>query len=251
MRALRGTPLRSRPHDSWAQHCATRESLAGEGLGTATLERMEAAWAVESGRTKGRLLRTLITPAARQVGVGAAVLVVTLYLWALVLNLILAVPWLAGGPFAKATWLALLAVVTFAGVAVGMRSLGRLLKTRSDATFHSLAPHAERLARLLDVPHVSMGHTHLADRRQLPSGAMFVNTGTWTAIHGPWDRIQPHGRQFTFARLDDDGFHLRRWDHATADEVAVQLFEDRRDPLLRRLLPRKRDVAERKKLPRE
>ncbi len=251
LRALRATPLRSRRHASWQRHCSTRDALASDDISTEELAQLEALWPVESGRTKGRLLRTLVAPALRQVGVGVVVLVVTLYLWALVLNLILAVPWLAEGPFAKASWLALLAVVTFAGVALGMRSLGRLLKTRGDATFQSLAPHAERIARILDVPFVTMGHTHLADRRELPSGALFINTGTWTAIHGPWDRIQPHGRQFTFARLDGEGFHLRRWDHGTSDEVEVALFEDRRDPLLRRLLPRTKDVAQRRKLPRE
>ncbi len=201
------------------------------------VRRLAALWRVSSGRTKGRLVRKMVMPALRQLGVASAVLFVTLYCWSLLFSVIQTVGWLAEDPFGKAGWLSLLAVLTFVAVAVVIRSVGRLLRTRGDGTFDALDRYAAEVSRIVAVPHISMGHTHLADRRQLHGGGLFVNTGTWTTIHGPWDRIQPRSLQFTFARLDREGFHLRRWDHAAREEVDVDLFDDPPEALLRRLLP--------------
>lgn len=221
-----------------AAHRRHRELRAEVGLASGLdVRRLEALWQVPSGRTKGRLVRKTVMPAIRQVGVASAVLAATVYVWSLLFSVIQTVGWLSDDPFGKAGWLSLLAVVTFVAVAVVLRSVGRLLRTRSDATFSALDRHAQEVARIAAVPHVSMGHTHLADRRRLHGGGIFVNTGTWTALQGPWDQIQPRSMQFTFARLDDGGFHLRRWDHAAREEVTVDLFEDPPEALLRRLLP--------------
>ncbi len=237
LRAVAEAPLwaSTRIREARRRHRERRASLGLEsGL---DVRRLEALWQVSSGRTKGRLVRKMVTPAMRQLGLAAVVLVATLYTWSLLFSVIQTVGWLADDPFGKAGWLSLLAVTTFVAVAFVIRSVGRLLRTRGDATFAALDRYAAEVARLAAVPHVSMGHTHLADRRVLHGGARFINTGTWTALHGPWDRIQPRSLQFTFARLDPEGFHLRRWDHAAREEVEVDLFEDRPEALLRRLLP--------------
>ena len=221
-----------------AAHRRHRERRDRLGLESGLdVRRLEALWQVASGRTKGRLVRKMVTPAARQLGVAAVVLVATVYSWSLLFSVIQTVGWLAEDPFGKAGWLSLLAVLTFVAVAFVIRSVGRLMRTRGDATFAALDRYASEVSRLAAVPHVSMGHTHLADRRRLHGGGVFINTGTWTAIHGPWDRIKPRSLQFTFARLDASGFHLRRWDHAAREEVEVDLFEDPPEALLRRLLP--------------
>ncbi len=219
------------------RHLAGRDAIGREEGQTVDLARLEELWPVQMARTKSRLVRKMIQPALRQVAVAAAVLLGTIYLWALVFNLIQAVPWIAEGPFAKAGWLALLAVLTFVVVAVVVRTLGRLLKSPADVTFTSLERYAEHVTRVLGVPYVSMGHTHLADRRTLDTGATYVNTGTWTPLRGPWDGIQPRSMMFTFARLDGDGLHLLRWDHASREEVGVPLFEEARARLLSRIMP--------------
>ncbi len=238
-RALQEAPLFSseRVQRACREHDALRDALDQQhGLGGA-LRQLEASWPVAAGQTKARLFRKMVEPALRQVGVAVLVAFVTLYAWALVFNLITAVPWLAEGPFAKAGWLVLLAVFTFAAVAAVVRAAGRLLKTRGDSSFESLEPHAERISRLVGVPCVAMGHTHLADRRCLSTGGHFINTGTWTAIQGPWDAIRPQALQYTFARLDPAGFQLLRWDPEARREEPVHLFEDPPERLIERILP--------------
>jgi UDP-2,3-diacylglucosamine pyrophosphatase LpxH len=241
LRALQEAPLFESPRVQRAcrEHDRQMDELdQAEDLGGA-LRQLEDAWPVAAGQTKARLVRKMVEPALRQAGVALLVLFVTLYAWAVLFNMILAVPWLAESPFGKAGWLVLLAVVTFAAVAVVARAAGRLLKTRGDTSFDSLEPHALRVAQLVGVPNVAMGHTHLADRRVMKGGAVFINTGTWTAIQGPWDEIRPQALQFTFARLDPGGFHLLRWDPAARREEPVQLFEDPPERLIERILPGK------------
>ena len=238
-RALQDAPLWNservqqarREHDAMRDRLDQRHSLGG------ALRQLEDAWPVAAGQTKARLFRKMVEPALRQVGVAVLVAIVTLYAWALVFNLITAVPWLAEGPFAKAGWLVLLAVFTFAAVAAVVRAAGRLLRTRGDTSFESLDAHAERISRVVGVPNVAMGHTHIADQRVLGTGGTFVNTGTWTAIQGPWDAIRPQAMQYTFARLDPSGFHLLRWDPEARREEPVHLFEDPPERLLERILP--------------
>ena len=238
-RALSDAPLFSsdRVQKACREHDAMMEELDQQHALGGALRKFEAAWPVAAGQTKARLFRKMVEPALRQAGVALLVAIVTLYAWALVFNLITAVPWLAESPFSKAGWLVLLAVFTFAAVAAVVRAAGRLLKTRSDSSFESLAPHAERISALLDVPCVAMGHTHIADQRCLQTGGRFINTGTWTAIQGPWDAIRPQAMQYTFARLDPAGFQLLRWDPEARREEPVHLFEDPPGRLIERILP--------------
>ncbi len=239
LRAVREAPLWAggRVQQVCDDHGARREALAAElGVGDA-LRRLEQRWPIQTAHTKARLLRKMVVPSLRVFGVAAAVFVATIYLWALVFNLILTVPWLAEGPFAKAGWLSVLAVLTFAVVAATLRAVGRLLKSTYDLTFEPLHGHAAVAAEALGVRHVSMGHTHDADRRPLPGGGRYINTGTWTPVASPMDAVQPRARQFTFARLDPDGFHLLRWEHEAGEEVTVDLFADPPGAILDRLLP--------------
>ena len=238
-RALQEAPLwkSDKVQRASREHAALMDQLDQQHDLGGALRELESNWALASGHTKARLFRKMVEPAIRQAGVALLVFIVTLYAWALVFNLITAVPWLAEGPFAKAGWLVLLAVFTFAAVAAVVRAAGRLLKTRSDTSFDSLEPHAERISRLMGVPNVAMGHTHIADQRVLDTGGRFVNTGTWTAIQGPWDEIRPQALQFTYARLDPSGFQLLRWDPEARREEPVHLFEDPPERLIQRILP--------------
>ena len=48
-----------------------------------------------------------------------------------------------------------------------------------------LPAYAARIARLLDVPFVVFGHTHVPTTIPLFSGATYINSGTWAPI---WQR---------------------------------------------------------------
>lgn len=226
LRAMAETPLRAGERAQPRKiHRQRRDELAARcGLGDA-LAGIEALWPAQMARTKARLTRKLIEPAARQAGIALLVAAATIYVWSLFFNLILSVPWLAKGPFSKAGWLALFAVLTFAAVALSLRTFGRMLHTTTDVSFGSLARHADLVARKVKVPNICMGHTHLAERVGLPSGAEYANSGTWTAMDGPWNKVHPRAMQFTFIRLDGAGLHLRRWDHASREETTVDLYE--------------------------
>ena len=240
LRALREAPLFSGPRVQLVRqfHWQLREELGKQEGTLEILEQLEDRWPVQTAHTKARIVKNIVVPAVRQVALAAMAFMLTIYCWALMFNLIQTVPWLAEGLFAKAGWLAIFAVLTFFAVALVFRSLSRLLKNRKDVTFASLARAADKTASLLDVPNVSMGHSHLADVRRTSSGATYINTGTWTALQGPWDQIQPRSLMFTFARLDPEGFHLLRWDYSSREEVAVSLFEEPPKRLLERILPK-------------
>jgi len=237
LRAIAETPLWTGPRTQkmFRKHHEEREALASSsGIGDGLMG-LEALWPLEMARTKARLTRKLVFPALRQAGIAGLAVFATIYLWSLTFNLILAVPWLAEGPFAKAGWLALFAVLTFVAVAVSVRTLGRLLRSTTEASFGSLQQTADKVAQLTKVPNICMGHTHLADRARLASGAEYANSGTWTAMQGPWNQIHPRGMQFTYARLDDKGLHLRRWEHPSREEARVDLFEAAPESLLQTL----------------
>ncbi len=240
LRALREAPLFSGPRVQRIRkfHWKLRDELGEEEETASVLAQLEALWPVQTAHTKARLVKKIVFPALRQVAMAAVAFMLTIYCWALMFNLIQTVPWLAEGVLAKAGWLAIFAVLTFFAVALLFRSLSRLLKNRKDVTFASLARAANKTASLLDVPNVSMGHSHLADVRLTTSGGTYINTGTWTALQGPWDQIQPRSLMFTFARLDPEGFHLLRWDYSSREEVPVPLFEEPPRRLLERILPK-------------
>lgn len=237
VRLLAETPLWTGEKTQSVQrkHLELRRQLEERTQTAGVLEKLEARWPLQMARTKARLTRKLLIPALRQVGLALGAVLATLYLWSLLFNIILAVPWLAEGPFAKAGWLALFSMITFVVIAITVRATSRLLRSSSDASFSSLEDHATEVSQLLDVPYVAMGHSHLADQRQLSTGARYINTGTWTAMQGPWNAIHPRALQFTFGKLDDAGLHLRRWDHAAQEEVPVQLFEEPKETFLQRL----------------
>jgi hypothetical protein len=115
--------------------------------------------------------------------------------------------------------------------------LKRSLYRRRDPSVSDCYLRAEAIAELLDVPCVSMGHTHVADHRlfQRRHGS-YINTGTWIPHPGPWDTIKPNARQFTFARIEGSQMDLLRWDDATRGWDAVTLLEEYRPSTLERLL---------------
>jgi hypothetical protein len=86
---------------------------------------------------------------------------------------------------------------------------------------------ARVIAKETGVPYVVMGHTHLAEIKELDDGgALFVNTGTWTSIAGMWDALWPRNRRFTFVRLRDHDLELLRWNDTARRVDEVLMFDE-------------------------
>ena len=72
------------------------------------------------------------------------------------------------------------------GLFLTFTTLHRRIGLREDEWGGVLANKAERIAGLLDVPLVSMGHTHDAILRPFRKKRCFANSGTWIrqTVHG-------------------------------------------------------------------
>ena len=79
----------------------------------------------------------------------------------------------------------------------------------------------------MDVPLVSMGHTHEVMYRPFTKrvGA-FANSGTWIQQTGPWDVVKPGSRQFTFVRVFDLEMDILRWVDGSSRWEPVPLMEE-------------------------
>lgn len=73
------------------------------------------------------------------------------------------------------------------------------------ARAQALRTHARRLLRERALDLVVMGHSHMAERCCWPEG-QYVNTGCWHESH-------------TFARLDEEGANLLRWNGSCTEVV--------------------------------
>ena len=96
---------------------------------------------------------------------------------------------------------------------------------------------AERIAEIMDVPLVSMGHTHEASYRPFRrrKGA-FANSGTWIRQTGPWDVVKPGSHQFTFVRVTGLDMDVMRWVDASGRWESVPLMEEYDASTLERML---------------
>ena len=75
-----------------------------------------------------------------------------------------------------------------------------------------------------------MGHTHEVDTREIPeSKATYCNSGTWTSVDNPWDRLHPDARRFTFIYVQESKAHTVRWNDNAGRVEPVPLFS--LDPL--------------------
>lgn len=91
---------------------------------------------------------------------------------------------------------------------------------------------ASRISALLDVPIVTMGHSHdevvFRLRRDGHAGGWFYNTGTWVAVF-THDELLPRERvQYTFLRVRGNSAELMHYSPGRNDAVPVILIDDDR-----------------------
>lgn len=210
-----------------ALHEERMEALAARsGLGD-KLYGIEKLMSRPVGTTKYNLLKEMLRPVVRGTLTFVIIALLSIVGWFTIFSVISQRTWLAEGLLGKAGLLAMFAMLTVVGLFLAFSFINRALHRRADPVAASCAERAEALARLLNVPNVSMGHTHKADLRPFTSfpGA-YCNSGTWIPHPGPWDSVKPRARQFTFVSIRGITMHLLRWHDAARTWEHVTLLED-------------------------
>lgn len=222
--------------DAAVVHRRRVEALGREsGLGE-KLERIDALRSYPIGVTRYTLFREMMKPIIRNVLTIMLLVLVSIGGWMLLFSLIQNTQWLAESVLGKASLMAVLAVVTIVGLFAAGAWLSRRYRHARDTIHFDLVGRAERLMDTVDVPFVAFGHSHGVDRRPLPGGRVYGNSGTWTIVRGPWDAVRPFGRQFTFLYVHDDELEALRWHDAASRWEPVTFLEDHEPTNLERLL---------------
>jgi hypothetical protein len=97
-----------------------------------------------------------------------------------------------------------------------------------EAEPETLRQKAAQIARILKVPYVSFGHSHVEDMWKIPGReAWYFNTGTWTPFIDLENQIVRPEVQFPVVIVEDSVARSMRWDdrHQTLEDRV--LLEDR------------------------
>jgi len=93
-----------------------------------------------------------------------------------------------------------------------------------------LVDEAEYVQSQLHVQYVTMGHTHDTDLAALSSGAEYFNTGTWTKVFSPDEKLTREESELVFLQgLREDGgltCRLMKWEDGVGEPRLVKLFSD-------------------------
>jgi UDP-2,3-diacylglucosamine pyrophosphatase LpxH len=176
--------------------------------------------------SKAALAKQMVKPILRRLAWLGGVSLATLYVWLLVFNLIQATPWVAESVFAKAILLVFFALITAGGLFWLANHLARGVSRRTDQTVEMCADRADKIARMTGVKLVLMGHTHIVDVREIADGqATYANSGTWTSVDNPWDRLHPDARRFTLLKVSDSSVSVCRWNDDAGRLDPVPMFD--------------------------
>lgn len=223
-----------------ATHQARLEDEARRNeLDPALLHQVDALMVEPVGKTKYSLIQEMLRPFARSTAAVTAIGLLSIAGWFLVFTLIQSTGWIVSGILSKAWLMALFAVVTVTGLFVFLMWVHQRVAIGAtlDATGDTCYDRAERIAELVGVPLVSMGHTHRPDLRpfrRVPG--RYANSGTWILNRSASDAIKPKSRQFTFVRVKGLEMDILRWDDAGRRWEPVPLLEDYRPSPFERLL---------------
>ena len=215
------------------------------GLGS-RLEEVDALREAPMGVTKYTLATQMMRPILRSILTFLAIALVAIGGWMVLFSAILSTEWLADSVLGKASLMAVLAVLTIVGLFLAGTHFARRYRMNTDSCHDKLRQKAAAVAQALEVPIVAMGHSHGVDRRSLPGAAVYANSGTWTLVKGPWDAVQPRGRQFTFIRVHDDEATILRWHPPGNRWEPVTLLEDWEPSRLERLIAEPADPESRR-----
>ena len=205
---------------------ALRQEARRVGVDDDDLRKVDSLMSEPVGKTKYSLVQEFTRPLLRTVLTVTAIAILSLSAWFVVFSSIQSVSWL-GGVVVRSSLLALLSVLSFVGLFLTFTSLHRRVGMRGDRWGDVMFRKAERIAEIMDVPLVSMGHTHEVMYRPFTHReGSFANSGTWIQQTGPWDVVKPGSRQFTFVRVLDKEMDILRWVDGSSRWEPVPLMED-------------------------
>jgi len=211
-----------RIHDYRMAELAEKENVSVESL-----KRIQDQRAMPAGMTKYRLVESIMRPVLGKVIKYALFALLGVFLWFLVFSLIQSSGWVATSVFTKASFTALLAMATVVAFFVLFNRFFSRIREPSSGVPPEIYDAARVIAKETGAPYVVMGHTHLAEIKELEvGGALFVNTGTWTSIAGVWDALWPDNRRFTFVRLREGDLDLLRWNDVARRTEEVLIFDE-------------------------
>jgi len=170
--------------------------------------------------SKGAVFSKIVEPVIRKTLWFGGFAFVLLYVWLLLFKLIQAVPTMA----ANALLTSIFAVITLGGAAWTWIHLQRKLRLRQQKHHRTEVDAAEKVAALSKVPIILMGHTHLVDHHAFDSGVIYANSGTWSTVANPWNRIMRDARRLTFLYVAGSKLHLKRWNDDALRFDDVPLF---------------------------
>ncbi len=172
--------------------------------------------------SKPAVVKEMMTPLVRRVMWFGLFAFVALFFWFGILQLIDKVPWLTANAFL----MSLFALLTMGGAAWAWFHLRRKLSRRSQySTVETFVERADRIAALTDAKMVLMGHTHMVDFRRIRNGsAVYANSGTWTSVDNPWNRIMRDARRLSFLYVRGNEVELNRWNDDASRIDNVPLF---------------------------
>ncbi len=171
----------------------------------------------------------MMRPIIRRTLFAGGAAVAALYIWLLVFNVIQA-PLLVENVFAKATLLFLFSLLSAGALLWLGAQARRFLGSREDVTVDNCVQAAEQIARITGVRFVVMGHTHVVDIRPVAEGrAVYANSGTWIAVHNPWQQLDPDARRKTFVWIRGGELCLCRWNDDAGRVDRVPMFDRRED----------------------
>jgi len=175
--------------------------------------------------SKAGVVRKMVSPLfKRALGFGLIALV-GLGAWMLIMRLIDLIPWTS----VNVILMSLFVVLSLGALLWAWLHLDRKLRRRPQKEVRSCAERAERIGAATGAPLVLMGHTHTVDHRLVNGGrTVYANSGTWTSVANPWNRLLRDARRLTFLHVRGDEVELVRWndDAGRIDEVPLFVIED-------------------------
>ncbi|MBU1536387.1 metallophosphoesterase [Myxococcota bacterium] len=150
--------------------------------------------------------------------------ILSIYGWIFIFTALSSV--LSHSVFGRASVISVLAVLTVMGLFALLTKVGKALEGYQDPLVEKSYIKACKIAKIMNVKHVVMGHTHVIHQRTIKGRGKYLNTGTWILFPGPWDNLQAQARQFTFATYRDGVLSLKKWNPSLREFVPPMVLSD-------------------------
>ncbi len=208
-----------------AQKTARDAYAAAHGMDPVAARAVDSLRSRPMGLSSYQIFTSMFRPFIRQVVKFSGLAVLSVLGWMVLFSTVFTL--LPDSIFGRASLMAVLAVLTVVGLFFALTRIGKTLGTYTDPLVSDTRAKAHETALAAGVPLVVMGHTHMAEAVRWPDGVTYVNSGTWVPMPGPWDHLQPRGRQFTFVDISGQTARLSRWEpHLNHPVPPVILRED-------------------------